>query len=516
MTYWYETPDDQKDTWHWMGVAISLAHTIGLHRNPAHTSMPVHKQKLWKRIWWSCFMRDRLVALGMRRPTRIKDEDFDVPMLEDSDFEITRLPDEIEIIGPECLVARDTKIQKELAQMCIAKAKLCLCISHMLRAQYSVLIRDTTKPENTTNSTMMLFPNKQLDNVESITACDAELMAWQQSLPVCCQYRPLASADVQNGRATVAVQRDLLHMVFYTTISALHRPQFLPSSPQQAPQVSAQMQDFSRMRVRDAATHITRMVSELHGLRLEKFLPTTGVTVILPALIIHLLDMKSPIAQARDAATKGFRKCMRVMEKLRDIYAAADYAVAFLDAALRKAQVDSSNLAKANHNMASHNNIDIKSTRPAFMMAPAVLDDMATPPPEMLQPGILETRIHTHDFASPVFSQQQFVPPADLMAPAQEGVSPPGSDKDMLTPSASGSSDDNEAHLDIDMDFDAMGNQDEFDWNALTGTNIDFDQWLHYPQAESKDVVGAGATNMIDMESSTAFIGLLDATEATA
>ena len=26
-------------------------------------------------------MRDRLIALGMRRPTRIKDEDFDVPML---------------------------------------------------------------------------------------------------------------------------------------------------------------------------------------------------------------------------------------------------------------------------------------------------------------------------------------------------------------------------------------------------------------------------------------------------
>ncbi|KXJ92689.1 cutinase transcription factor 1 beta [Microdochium bolleyi] len=518
MTYWYETPDDQKDTWHWMGVAISLAHTIGLHRNPAHTSMPIHKQKLWKRIWWSCFMRDRLVALGMRRPTRIKDEDFDVPMLEESDFEIARLPDEIRIIGTDCVMARDFQIQQELALMCIAKAKLCLCISHMLRAQYSVLIRDTTKPENTTNSTMMLFPNKQLDNVESITACDAELMAWQQSLPAPCQYRPLVPVDVQNGRASVAVQRNLLHMVFYTTMSALHRPQFLPSSPQQAPQVSAQMQDFSRMRVRDAATHITRMVAELHSLRLEKYLPTTGVTVILPALIIHLLDMKSPVPQARDAATRGFRKCMRVMEKLRDIYAAADYAVAFLDAALRKAQVDNMNLARTNHSMATAtlNNTDIKSTRPAFTTTPAALDDMATPPPETLQPHVLATRDHALDFANPVFPQQQFVPPADLMAPALEGVSPPGSDKDMLTPSASGSSDENEAPLDIDMDFETMGNQDEFDWNALTGTNIDFDQWLHYPQADSKDVAVAGALNMAELESSTAFLGMLDAAEVTA
>src|SRR5687768_13102797 len=152
MTYWYETPDDQKDTWHWMGVAISLAHTIGLHRNPGTTSMAPPRQKLWKRIWWSCFMRDRLIALGMRRPTRIKDEDFDVPQLEEDDFEIQALPDNITVIPPECALMRDVAMQRELAVMCIYKAKLCVTISHMLKAQYSVLIRDHMKPENTTNS----------------------------------------------------------------------------------------------------------------------------------------------------------------------------------------------------------------------------------------------------------------------------------------------------------------------------------------------------------------------------
>ncbi|KAJ4109057.1 Cutinase transcription factor 1 beta [Fusarium oxysporum] len=231
MTYWYETPDDQKDTWHWMGVAISLAHTIGLHRNPGSTSMAPAKQKLWKRIWWSCFMRDRLIALGMRRPTRIKDEDFDVPMLEESDFEIEVLPENNTIIPASCALVRNLDMQRELAIMCIAKAQLCVCISRMLKAQYSVLIRDKMKPENTTNSTMMLFPNKQLDNVESVTEVDHELMAWAESLPACCQYRTLTPLDVKDGRSTIAVQRTLLHMVYYTTISALHRPQFLPSSP---------------------------------------------------------------------------------------------------------------------------------------------------------------------------------------------------------------------------------------------------------------------------------------------
>ncbi|KAJ2986030.1 hypothetical protein NUW58_g5226 [Xylaria curta] len=342
MTYWYETPDDQKDTWHWMGVAISLGHTIGLHRNPANTNMPPQRRKLWKRIWWSCFMRDRLIALGMRRPTRIKDEDFDVPMLEEDDFDLRALPDSVQVVGPECTFLRDVGMQRELAQMCIAKTKLSLCISQMLKAQYSVLICTKTHPENMTNSTMMLLPNKQLDNMETIAKCDHGLTQWAESLPESCKYRPLSPLDVQNGRGVLAVQRNLLHMVYFTTVSALHRPLFLPSSPRNLQQTPSQVrQQMSRMRVCNSAMQITRMVAELSALRLDRYLPTTGVTVVLPAMIIHMIEMKNPSQVIQTAAHKGFQQCMRVMERLRDTYSAADYAVAFVNAAMRKgAQVD--------------------------------------------------------------------------------------------------------------------------------------------------------------------------------
>ncbi|KAH8652328.1 fungal-specific transcription factor domain-containing protein [Xylariales sp. PMI_506] len=462
MTYWYETPDDQKDTWHWMGVAISLAHTIGLHRNPANTHMSLRKQKLWKRIWWSCFMRDRLIALGMRRPTRIKDEDFDVPMLEESDFEIGPLPDEVQVVNHDCTLARDVLMQQQLALMCVAKSKLCLCIGEMLKAQYSVLVRDNERPENTTNSTMMLHPKKQLDNLEIVTECDISLMAWAEQLPPCCQYRGLTSIDVKDGHRTIAVQRNLLHMVYYTTISALHRPQFLHASPSHAPTASRQAQELSRMKVRDAATQITRMATEMHQLRLEKYLPTTGVTVVLPAMIIHLLEMKNPVPQARDRAVKGFRHCMKVMERLRDIYAAADYAVAFLDAALRKAAVD----LQAAHTVMIGEAANKVAT--PFTMPAATPDKMATPPPE-------NAPYMTRSEADMLHAGSAYATPADVAA----GNSPPHTDKESLTPSTSGSSD-GPPPLDVDMDF-SENQQDEFDWNALTGTNIDFDQWLQFP-----------------------------------
>ncbi|KAI5461239.1 fungal-specific transcription factor domain-containing protein [Mariannaea sp. PMI_226] len=475
MTYWYETPDDQKDTWHWMGVAISLAHTIGLHRNPGSTSMAPAKQKLWKRIWWSCFMRDRLIALGMRRPTRIKDEDFDVPMLEESDFEIEALPEDNTVIPASCTLVRDLEMQRELAIMCIAKAQLCVCISHMLKAQYSVLIRDKMKPENTTNSTMMLFPNKQLDNVESVNEVDHELMAWAESLPQCCQYRTLTPLDVKDGRSTVAVQRTLLHMVYYTTISALHRPQFLPSSPLQAPTTSRQVQDMSRLRVRDAAMHITRMATELHQCRLERFLPTTGVTVILPAMIIHLLEMKNPAPQSRERATRGFRQCMRVMEKLREVYAAADYATGFLDAALRKAAIDI--------------NANVTPATVAMMKRVPVDFSAQTPPPEnapyMTASESLFNEKPRERPQQKSAASTAMMPPNTVNAAALElsTNSPPQTEMESpsgITPSASGASE--EIQLDVEnMDLDFMQGHDEFDWNAVTGADFDVDQWLQFP-----------------------------------
>jgi hypothetical protein len=342
MTYWYETPDDQKDTWHWMGVAISLAHTIGLHRNPEKSNMDIRKQKLWKRIWWSCFMRDRLVALGMRRPTRIKDQDFDVPMLTLEDFEIEPLASDNLSISLDCALIRDVKMQEELATMCIAKAKLCLIISHVLSAQYSVLVRDqgmAQGQEGNTRSSVMLFP-KKLDQTDEVKSCDQELNDWIQNLDPQFIYRPPTSADVVRGRGSFVVQLALLHMVYFATVSALHRPQVLPSVETSSLQKFRDLQDVSRKKVREASREITRMSLGLHNLKLERYLPTTGVTVLLPAIIIHLLDIKSCSESTRDAALQGFCQCMLVLEKLRDNYAAADYAVQFLEAAIRKADID--------------------------------------------------------------------------------------------------------------------------------------------------------------------------------
>ena len=327
-------PDDQKDTWHWMGVSLSLAHTIGLHRNPANSSMDPQRQKLWKRIWWSTYTRDRLIALGMRRPTRVKDEDCDVPLPTVDDFDFKPLsPEVIQVLG-DCEMVHNVAHQKELATMFVEKAKLCLCISHVLSAQYSVL---SHKFGGTTETTMMLVPKKAAAETCEVRNCDNELESWLANLPEAAQYRPPASSSLSNGEEVLHLHRALLKMIYYTTSSALHRPQVLPATP--VPTVEAELQSLSRAKVRHAAVEITTIAQDLHVLDLTRYLPTTGVTVLLPAVIIHLLDIKSNDLSIRNSSLHRFYQCMQILSRLREIYASADFATSFLEAAIRKAGI---------------------------------------------------------------------------------------------------------------------------------------------------------------------------------
>ena len=321
-----------------MGVATSIAHTIGLHRNPDNSNLDSKRVKLWKRIWWSTYMRDRLIALGMRRPIRIKTEDFDVPMLTLDDFDLSPLPESVTCLPADCRIARDADAQRQLAILCIEKARLCLCISHVLSKQYCVLNNNQGLQNDRT--TMMLLPKKLDPETSEVKACDEELQKWVSELPEEAKY-----SDKPSGVAAIDLARALLHMVFFTTLSALHRPQVLPNpqcGPVNAPtkhNVEPELLDVSRRNVRRAASAITSMAQRLDQGGLVRYLPTTGVTVLLPAIIIHLLDIKAPEEEIRRSSLRGFCQCMAVMGKLRDLYAAADYSVAFLEAAIRKAGI---------------------------------------------------------------------------------------------------------------------------------------------------------------------------------
>ncbi|KAK5527536.1 hypothetical protein LTR23_010963 [Exophiala sp. CCFEE 6169] len=71
LSFWWACPEDQKDSWFWIGAAISLAQGLGLHRTPQREAEILVEEDMVVNLW---------------RPSRIRDEDCDVKMLTEEDF----------------------------------------------------------------------------------------------------------------------------------------------------------------------------------------------------------------------------------------------------------------------------------------------------------------------------------------------------------------------------------------------------------------------------------------------
>ncbi|KAH7012816.1 putative Zn(II)2Cys6 transcription factor [Ilyonectria destructans] len=88
MSFCSSDTEDKTGPWHWIGVAIGLCQTAGLHRNPdsAASHIPQQHQRLWRLIWWSCVHQDVWFSVGMGRPMRINLDDCDTQLPTTGDF----------------------------------------------------------------------------------------------------------------------------------------------------------------------------------------------------------------------------------------------------------------------------------------------------------------------------------------------------------------------------------------------------------------------------------------------
>jgi hypothetical protein len=281
-------------------------------------------------------MRDRLLALSLRRPMRISNEEYDLTMPTLEDFEIDPLPPSVLRMLNSCTIIQDPVKRRNLADMCVQKVKLCVCIGHVLAAQYITSVREVGASAETN---MMLIPRTFEVGESRVLECDQELTDWYDCLPNEIQYRPPPSKELSSAspRDVTTVHSALLRMIYLTTSSILHRPSILPHSP--FPPVPVELKELARVKVRSAASEVTDIVQDLQDLDLIHFLPTTAVTALLPVVIIHLLDVNSNDMELRNTSLSKLRKCIHALQRLREIYSSAGFAISFLEAALQKGKI---------------------------------------------------------------------------------------------------------------------------------------------------------------------------------
>ncbi|KAK3705618.1 Transcriptional activator of fatty acid utilization [Vermiconidia calcicola] len=152
--------DVTKNVFYWSRVAVIVAQGSGMHRRQdPNTLEPSHK-RLWKRIWWTLFTRDRSVAVALGRPCCINIEDSDVEMISSDDF-LDDEPDRPAEYQPDPIHV----------QFFLNYVKLCEIMGLVLAQQYSVA-------------------SKRRPNAIDLTHSDMALADWLQNCPPEVNWKP--------------------------------------------------------------------------------------------------------------------------------------------------------------------------------------------------------------------------------------------------------------------------------------------------------------------------------------
>lgn len=285
-------------------------------------------------------MRDRMLALGIRRPSRIRNEEIVIPPLTLDDFYLGNPSEAVtKLMGESRLTMADPSARAEVATQVVELSKLCVCLGHTLHTQYSTIGNQPMTSDYLLEATVL--PRHSKRQLEDLEKCDAELHEWLKNQDSRARYTPdnhFGDGDKDDiAFQTSRLHRSLLHMIYLTTVCVLHKPHVLnPESEASEGGVSKQI---SRKRVTEAAVAITKLAFHLQSSTQLRFLSTSSVPAFLSATLIHLLDIRSPDEQVRNISIGRFHQCVSALQDLQNMYSSADYAVHFLEMVLKKTGV---------------------------------------------------------------------------------------------------------------------------------------------------------------------------------
>ncbi|OAL33587.1 hypothetical protein AYO20_07094 [Fonsecaea nubica] len=329
LNYWYVSENDQKDPWHWLGVCVSLATSIGLNQPFTHAQKDPKVRALWRRIWWSCVHRDRIISISMRRPVRIKDEDIRLSPLRMDDFETGPFPSAILCLQGNSFLT-DRYVRSMLAEMYIAKLKLLLFIGQILKHFYHL----RGFGGSTSESTLLYTPKKSEVKGKQYLQLQHDLDQWYRELPPSCWLVTSSSSDDLDPSTadSVLMHRSVLRMLYLMASEALNRPQSLSKPP-------SGRENSPTSKVKEAAEKIAEMTESLQKRDLVRFLPPLSVSFMLLALASFLVDMKAKGQSIGALPEHQFHICMRALLQLREIWPIADAACFLIGQMINKHQV---------------------------------------------------------------------------------------------------------------------------------------------------------------------------------
>ncbi|KAI0169137.1 fungal-specific transcription factor domain-containing protein [Hypoxylon sp. FL1284] len=277
----------------WLGIAIqnaksSDAHLYAIKPTFSAATDPVQhkKQNLLKRLWWCCIIRDRILALGVRRSLQISRSHFDLEA--NTGLEYTDLADEVERSK-----VYNAETKRCLIEIFVQLGELCSALTDLL---------------------ILVFPlddvpgwDRQLgsEGPAKLKECKAALRSWYKGAALRFPMFGGGSTPRMNTASSKQFQHDsvilytnLMYMHYHSARAALCHHEVLQLAVAcTSPNLSSNLREFSniyenRHELQDAACSVTECLKELIQLRLARWLPISAVACTALPLVLHIIDVK--------------------------------------------------------------------------------------------------------------------------------------------------------------------------------------------------------------------------------
>jgi hypothetical protein len=272
----------------------------------------LEERRMAKRIWWSCFMRDQILALGTHRAMLMVEQDLDVPILDIEDFRLELPSRSLRCISIRRTYIADLEKQRQVAVICVEMAKLCLHIKKILESQYSdapVHLGCVTSGSDGILTKLTLAPKEESEVID-VLHCDGSLIAWFRQLHVANQD-PVGSHD-----RSIIVYTSYLHMLYYIALVALHRPELIRHLKGLKRNVDLFPRSLHTLLF--AAHQITSIAEKLDRLGHLRYIPTARISMLVPTMTLYLFVMERATQFNDCRCINGFRTCVRLVQTVSD------------------------------------------------------------------------------------------------------------------------------------------------------------------------------------------------------
>ncbi|KAI8098929.1 fungal-specific transcription factor domain-containing protein, partial [Halteromyces radiatus] len=278
--------------WLYSGMAFRMALDLGLNRNCDHWQIPSDEKERRKRVFWCCFVVDRLASATFGRSSTFEESDCDTPFPINDDDEPVFTPNPtqhtIYMKPPGPLVALSHLV------------KICDILGHVLKNIYYA-------------KALQHSDMRHISQIVSVLA--GRLAHWYKNLPPSLR---MDNYTQQQQDVTYPVCVPQLHMVYHTAVILLHRL-FISNNPADASPES--ISEYNTCAI--SATAIMNIANSMLKNNTLKYVFHSVVYFIFTSGIIFINSASSNDATKSFDAKVNINNIMRLLDELEKTWPSA-------------------------------------------------------------------------------------------------------------------------------------------------------------------------------------------------